>query len=69
MSGDNKSNNGPELETGMETILRLINGVAWERVIMALLHSLWQGAILAVVVWAMLRGISASRARLRSGSG
>ena len=51
----------------METILRLINGVAWERVIVALLHSLWQGAILAVVVWALLRSISASRARLRYG--
>jgi beta-lactamase regulating signal transducer with metallopeptidase domain len=51
----------------METLLRLIGGVAWDHVVMALLHSLWKGAAVAVVVYALLRVVPARRVDLRYG--
>jgi hypothetical protein len=51
----------------MEFIFRLMDRIGWERVMVALLHSLWEGALIGVVVWILLRQVTANRARLRYG--
>jgi beta-lactamase regulating signal transducer with metallopeptidase domain/5-hydroxyisourate hydrolase-like protein (transthyretin family) len=51
----------------METFTHIANSVPWDRLVQALLHSLWQGAIFAVVVCVLLRRIPAGRTNLRYG--
>ena len=40
---------------------------AWMHLVFTLLHSIWQGVAVAVVLWAVLRGIPSRRTDLRYG--
>src|SRR5688572_30755676 len=51
----------------MDTLLQLVGETSWQHVVMALMHSLWQGAVAAAVVYALLRAVPARRVNLRYG--
>lgn len=49
----------------MNTMLDVLSGAAWQHLTVALLHTLWQGVVVAAILWITLRWIPAHRANAR----
>jgi hypothetical protein len=51
----------------MNTLTHLFGSPGWTRLLYVLLHTLWQGALLALALWLALRALPARRTELRYG--